>query len=307
MTVSLMSLLRSVSQLSRASKEISEGNLDTPDVEENSQDEMGNLSRTFNTMKRSMKRQVELLSQNNQMERELHIKETEALKLQSLVEREKLQQLRSQINPHFLFNTLNVILYHARQEGAEKTESLLRSLSRMLRNALGDNEARVPLSREVQVVNEFYALYHARFGDRILLRWHIDPDVDMTETLIPSFLIQPLVENAFLHGLAPQEADGVVDIRVGIRDGSLCIRVEDNGVGMTEETLAALKEGMYRPSPAGEHIGMYNVASRLRLAGEEYGLEIESKPNEGTAIVIRLPLVIAEGRETDDGEGSDCG
>lgn len=302
MMSSLVSLIRFVHQMSQASEQISQGHLDIPDVDENRQDEGGYLARTFNEMRRSMKRQMELLNENNKMERELHAKETEALELQALIEREKLQQLRSQINPHFMFNTLNVIMYHARQENAEQTGILLGSLSRMLRNALGDNETRSPLSREVQIVNEFYSLYHARFGDRILLEWHIDPEVDLTETLIPSFLVQPLVENAFLHGLAPKEEDGRVDIRVRCADGSLFISVEDNGVGMSQEALSRLKEHLYDSPPTGEHIGMYNVATRLRLAGEEYGLDIRSEPDAGTTVVIRLPLVIAMEKEESDDE-----
>lgn len=306
MVSSLIFLLRSVLQMSRASERISRGQLDIPDVDESRRDEVGHLAKTFNEMKRSMKRQVELLGRNNEMERELHARETEALELQTLIEREKLQRLRSQINPHFLFNTLNVIMYHARQEGAENTSALLGSLSRMFRYALGDNEARVPLSREVQIVNEFYSLCHARFGDRLELQWHIDPAVELTETLIPAFLIQPLVENAFRHGLAPKEEGGRADVDIQIQDGFLRISVGDNGVGMTEEELSRLKERMYSPSPTGEHIGMYNVATRLRLAGEEYGLEIQSESGAGTTAVMRLPLVIAEGKEEAGDEAADC-
>ena len=307
MVVSLIFLLRSVLQLSRASEQISQGQLDAPDVDESRKDEMGHLAKTFNEMKHSMKRQVELLNKNNEMERELHAKQTEALELQALVEREKLQQLRSQINPHFLFNTLNVIMYNARQESAEKTCALLDSLSQMFRYALGDNEALAPLSREVQIVNEFYSLYRARFGDRVRLQWHIDPEIELTETLLPSFLIQPLVENAFQHGLAPKEAGGKVDVEVGIRDGFLRISVRDDGMGMTQQALEQLKEHLKRPSPTGEHIGVYNVAARLRLAGEPYGLEIRSEPDVGTEAVMRLPLVTVEEREVDEDEASDRG
>lgn len=306
MVSSLIFLLRSVLQMSRASEQISRGQLDIPDVDESGRDEVGHLAKTFNEMKRSMKRQVELLGRNNEMERELHAKETEALELQTLIEREKLQRLRSQINPHFLFNTLNVIMYNARQEGAENTGALLGSLSRMFRYALVDNEARVPLSREVQVVNEFYSLYHARFGDRVQLRWNIDPAVELTEVLIPAFLIQPLVENAFRHGLAPKEEGGRVDVGIRITDGFLYISVSDDGVGMTEEALSQLKEHLYSPSLTGEHIGMYNVATRLRLAGKDYGLEIQSEPGAGTTAVMRLPLVIDEGKEEGDDEAADC-
>lgn len=232
MVASLASLLRSVVQMSRASKQISEGQLDIPDVAEGG-DEIGQMAKAFNEMKRSMRQRVELLNKNNEMARALYARETEALELQNLIEREKLQQLRSQINPHFLFNTLNVIMFTARQEGAEETRRLLDSLSRTFRYALGSNDAEAPLSREIQIVNAFYSLYHARFADRLVLEWHIPPELELTEAMVPSFIIQPLVENAFNHGLAHKESGVRVDVYLEEAPGTLFIRVKDNGVGMS--------------------------------------------------------------------------
>lgn len=221
LVISLFFLLRSTVQLSRASRQISQGELDIPDVDDSRQDEIGHLAKTFNEMKRSMKQQMQLLQENNEMERELYARETEALALQNLIEAGKLQLLRSQIHPHFLFNTLNLIIYTARQEKAEKTVALISSLSRFFRYSLGSNAAADPLSKEKQIVDDYYSLYHARFGDRIRLRWEIDPDIELTETTIPSFLIQPLVENAIQHGLTPKEEGGCVTIRIEKVDGLL--------------------------------------------------------------------------------------
>lgn len=302
LVVSLVFLLRSVMQLSQASRLISQGELDIPDVDGSREDEMGHLARTFNEMKRSMKQQMDLLQEKNEMERELYAKETEALALQNLIEAGKLQLLRSQIHPHFLFNTLNVISYNARQEGAEKTGQLIASLSRLFRYSLGSNAAAVPLSKEKQIVDDYYSLYHARFGERLRLRWHIDPEIDLTETLIPSFLIQPLVENAIQHGLAPKEEGGCVEIDVRIVDGLLQITVSDDGLGMTAEELARLHERLQGGSPTGEHIGLYNVAARLKLSGRSQGLEIRSEEGAGTSARMRLPLVTTEEQEGTEDE-----
>lgn len=140
LVVSLVRLLRSAAALAQASQAISRGEFDTPDLDESQNDETGHTAKAFNEMKHSMKRQVELLNEKSAMEGRLHAKELEALELQTLMEREKLQQLRSQINPHFLFNTLNVIMYTSQQEGAERTYALIGSLSRLFRYALGSNE-----------------------------------------------------------------------------------------------------------------------------------------------------------------------
>lgn len=306
--VSLVRLLRSIMQMARASQAISRGAFDTPDIDETRRDEIGHMAKAFNEMKHSMKRQVQLLEEKNQVERALFRKENEALELQNLMEREKLQQLRSQINPHFLFNTLNVIVYTAQQEGAERTRSLISSLSKLFRYTLESNEAQVPLAREIHVVDEFYSLYRARFRERICMKWHISPEVDLTETLVPSFILQPLVENAFRHGLAPKEEGGCVDIDIQAQGGVLNIRVADDGVGMTPQALETLHKNLLNPPTTGEHIGVYNVAARLRLRGAEYGLDIQSESGKGTVAAVRLPLVILEEEGgAPDGENSDRG
>ncbi len=302
LVVSLVFLLRSVVQLSLASRQISEGELDIPDVDDSRNDEIGELARTFNEMKRSMKQQMQLLQEKSEMERALYARETEALALENRIEAGKLQLLRSQIHPHFLFNTLNVIAYNARQEGAEKTGALIASLSRLFRYSLGSNAAAVPLAKEKQIVDDFYSLYHARFAERIRLRWVIDPAVELAETLIPSFLIQPLVENAIQHGLAPKEEGGTVEITVRIEEQLLEITVSDDGVGMSREALERLHAHLQSGTSTGEHIGLYNVAARLRLSGRSEGLEIRSEEGKGTSARMRLPLVIAEEKEAGEDE-----
>lgn len=300
MMMSLFTLLHSIREMAAASLAISGGNLDIPDVDEHRQDEIGQMARAFNQMKRSMKRQVQTLEEKNEMERALYKKENEALELQNLMEQEKMQKLRSQINPHFLFNTLNVILYTAQQESAVKTQSLLGSLSHLFRYALGSNATLSPLAREVRIVEEFYSLYKIRFGDRVNLRWDISADIDLTETLAPSFLIQPLVENAFQHGLAPKEAGGSVRIRIVPEEQTLRIDVQDDGMGMTPEALAALRQSLERSQDTGSHIGLYNVCARLRLLGPGYGATVDSAPGQGTRVSLCLPLIKQPEEEADD-------
>ncbi len=301
LVTSLYTLINSVRQMSAASQAISRGDLDTPDVDASREDEIGHMARAFNEMKHSMKHQVQTLEEKNEMERNLHKKETEALELQTLMEQEKMQKLRSQINPHFLFNSLNVILYTAQREGAEKTQALIGSLSQMFRYTLASNTSLVPLIREVKIVEEFYALNKARFGDRINLHWDISPEVDLTDILTPSFLLQPLVENAFRHGIGPKEEGGSVYVRIERMEETLKICVSDNGVGLTEDELQALRQNMETASDTGEHIGLRNIAARFRIRGKGYHYHIDSLPEKGMEIELLLPLIRAESEEdTDD-------
>ena len=285
--MALLLLIHSVQELARAAQEISAGNLDVKDLDESMEGEIGHMAKAFNEMKTSMKRQVSLLSERNEMERE------------------KMQLLRSQINPHFLFNTLNVVMYTARQENASKTASLIDSMSQLFRYALGSNEIEVPLAREVHIVKEFFRLQQVRFGERVDLKWDISPEVLLTETMVPSFVLQPLVENAFKHGIVPKEDGGIVTVSIFCQEQTLYIRVTDDGVGMNEKTLMALQDSLENPSIAGEHIGVCNVAARLRLRGDA-GFELESKEGEGTIVEMYMPLKMLEEEETNDDKDIDC-
>lgn len=302
LAVSVRALFRSVGSLSAASRNISNGDLDTPDLVTDEENEIGDMTRAFNEMKHSMKHQVALLEERNEMEQQLLRWENEALEAQNLMERSQLQLLRSQIDPHFLFNTLNVIMYTARQENGEKTHQMLESLSRLFRYSLGSNEMQVPLSREIHVINSFFLLYQARFGERVQLKWEISPEVDVTTAMIPSFLLQPLVENAFKHGLAPKEEAGLVAIRIDAQGDVLLIEVADNGVGISQQVLELLHEKINTREIPSAHIGVLNVAARLRLLGGGCGLEIDSQKGQGTKVTMRLPLVEMEEEDYDDSD-----
>ena len=188
----------------RCSRAIGKSEFDTPDIPLPKQPEIARLAESFNIMKHSMAQQVTTLQEKNEIERELHRQKTEALELQNRMERSRLQQLRSQIDPHFLFNTLNVIQQTAGTETAYRTQALIMALSHLLRYSLMSNDEQVPLSREVRIVDEYYSIYHVRFGERVRMEWRISDSLDLTETMVPSFILQPIVENAFKHGICPK-------------------------------------------------------------------------------------------------------
>ena len=289
----VMRLLTPVQQMIAASRAIGKSEFDTPDIPLPKQPEIAQLAESFNIMKHSMAQQVTTLQEKNEIERELHRQKTEALELQNRMERSRLQQLRSQIDPHFLFNTLNVIQQTAGTETAYRTQALIMALSHLLRYSLMSNDEQVPLSREVRIVDEYYSIYHVRFGERVRMEWRISDSLDLTETMVPSFILQPIVENAFKHGICPKEEGGVVRIRVNpLREKHLlCIRVVDNGVGIQPEQLQQLRGALSQPGERWEHIGIYNVAARLRLMDRNSRLVIRSHPGRGTAVVLYLPLV----------------
>lgn len=299
---SVLRLLDPVQQMIVASRAIGQGDFDTPDVVvAQADDEIGQLAGAFNWMKHSMDRQVKTLQEKNEIERQLHRRETEALELQNTVERARLQHLRSQIDPHFLFNTLGVILRVSDEEKAPRTRTLITALSQLLRYSLASNDLQVPLSREVRIIEEFFAIYHVRFGDRVHLTWHIADDIDLTETMVPSFIVQPLVENAFKHGIIPRETGGTVQIVIRRlpRYRLLYIAVRDDGVGMDRAALQKVRGRLHEVPETGEHIGLSNVAARLRLLDPPGRLYLHTSPSHGTRAVLFLPLIEPE-EERDD-------
>lgn len=304
----MLYIISNIMDMDMAARKLKSGHFDIEDLKVKTDDEVGNLVRTFNEMKVSLKRQVELLEEKREMEAALFRKDREALELQTLVEQEKLQQLRNQINPHFLFNTLNVVKLKSNEENAPETEALLSSLARLFRYVLQSNDNECPLSREIHIVNEFYALTRARFGEKVNLVWDFSPDVDLTETLVPSFLLEPLVENAFKHGIQPKEGNGTVRVSICEAEGRLRITIEDDGVGMSREVLDRLNSNMVDFNSKSEHIGVYNVASRLRLLSPDTEFHIESEEGRGTHITLVLPLKMEweDEKEEDDDQDTYC-
>lgn len=304
--LTLTRILKMMLAMERASEAVSRSEFGIQDLDENGNDELSRLASSFNVMKRSLKERVGLLEEKQAMESMLHKKETETLELQNLLEREKMQQLRSQINPHFLFNTLNVIKHMAGKENAKETERLISALGKLFHYALSSNELLVPLSREIMIVNEFHLLCQVRFGDKIGIEWDLSPQIDLTETLVPSFILQPMVENAVRHGLGPKEEAGKIRISAYIEQALLCITITDDGVGMDTERLGQIKNRLYDQNAAGDHIGLSNVACRLRMLGAGCGLEIDSQKGKGTKVRLTLPLkTIEEEEEQEDDQDTD--
>ena len=241
-----------------------------------------------------MKSQVQLLEEKNTIQEELFEKEKESLSLRSLLEEERLQQLRSRINPHFLFNTLNVIKFAAQDEGAVKTEDMLSSLALLYRYALGSNSDSVPVAREIRIIVALTSLYKARFGDRINLKWESYIDEELTEVMVPSFILQPIVENAFRHGIGPKTEGGEVMITIDSDNEFLTIVISDDGVGMDEETLFRVNERIKEKKLGEEHIGIGNVAARVQMLSSSASFTVQSEKDKGTKVIMKMPLMLVK-------------
>ena len=200
--------------------------------------------------------------------------------------------LKFQINPHFFMNTLNNI--HALIDiDTEYAKNAVIELSKMMRYVLYESGREIiSLNRDIQFVQNYIGLMRIRYTDAVDIRVEYPHDLS-PQVSIPPLLLIVFVENAFKHGISPKEEGGVVRIRmIPLREkGLLCIWVLDNGVGIEPEQLQQLRTALEQPAPRWEHIGIYNVAARLRLLDARCRVVVRSRPGRGTAVILYLPLV----------------
>jgi len=209
-------------------------------------------------------------------------------KLNSRQKDVEFKMLASQINPHFLYNTLETIRMKARCSGEPEIEELVKMLAKIMRRNIQVGDKLVTLKSELELVEYYLKIQQYRFGDRI--HYQIDQRCNIEDLKIMPLIIQPVVENAFIHGLETKEGEGQIQIIVDNKD-HLVIEVIDNGIGMSKVKLEEIKDNLNDFKMLNRsNIGLSNVNQRITLLyGEEYGISVESEENKGTKITIKIP------------------
>lgn len=209
------------------------------------------------------------------------------------------EMLASQINPHFLFNTLETIRMNASTHQDSDTAYIITQLGKMMRYSLQTRDMLVSLAQEMSYTKSYLEIQHFRYREKISYEILVGDGVEQESYYLLPLLIQPVVENAISHGISPLDGPGFLLIHIENTEDFLAIVIHDNGVGMEESVLEALRESIATPEPevsepsvpSDRHIGLRNVNSRIWLFyGREYGVDIESSPMEGTVVTLRLPL-----------------
>jgi two-component system, LytTR family, sensor kinase len=204
--------------------------------------------------------------------------ETKLEEQNRLLMQARLDALTSQINPHFLFNTLNSVSSLIRTN-PQQARAVVYKLSSILRRLLRKHDTFNPLGEELKFITDYLSIEMIRFGDKLHFEKDVDPET--LDCLVPSMILQPLVENSLKHGLSSKVDGGMVKFRSSLKEGRLHLLVEDDGVGIPEVKLATLLE---------RGIGVSNVNERLKvLFGSDYKMWIDSKPGQGTRIEIVIP------------------
>ena len=204
------------------------------------------------------------------------------------------KMLASQINPHFLYNALETIRMKAVTTGDKEVANAIKILGKTLRYVLENTgTSYTTLKKELDHIENYLAIQKLRFGKRINYRLIME-DIRPEKFEILPLLLQPVVENAVVHGLESQDGNGQIEVSVSLLENEkMKITVSDNGRGMTEEELENIREKLATPDLALQSsIGLYNINQRIRLCyGQEYGMEIESRYGEGTQVILYLPAI----------------
>lgn len=211
------------------------------------------------------------------------------------------KMLSSQINPHFLYNTLETIRMRSLKAGNREVANAVKLLGKSMRYVLENTTTSfTTLAKELDYIETYLSIQKLRFHDRVNYSLRTPPDMDLNEYQIMPLLLQPIVENALLHGLEEVEQHGRIIIHITKREEKLYIEIFDNGCGMTPEETAAMEQNIYHhPKESSKSIGLYNIYQRIQLCfGKDYGLKVKSKKNLGTLFTLILPAQKYR-RETD--------
>ena len=264
-------MTKPIRQLRDSMSMVEEGEFEKANVDITTENEIGSLSKSFNVMTE----RIHTLMDQNVYE-------------QKQKRKIELRALQAQINPHFLYNTLDSIIWMSEAGRNEEVVEMTSALARLLRQSISNDQELVAVEKEIDYVRSYLTIQKMRYQDKLEYSIDIDPEIRFVE--IVKLTLQPLVENAIYHGLKYKESKGNLDIR-GFADGKdAVITIRDDGIGMEEQTLAHIFDEAEKEHKS-NGVGVSNVQKRLQLYfGPEYGISYESKRGEGTMAIVRVPL-----------------
>ena len=263
-------ITRPIEVLGDSMKEVEKGNFDHAVLEVSGHNEIARLSATYNLMTTEIKH---LMEQNVEEQRQKR--------------KSELKALQAQINPHFLYNTLDSIIWMAEWGKTKDVVLMTSSLAKLLRQSISNQNELVRVEEEVEYTRSYLTIQKMRYKDKLEYEIQVSPEVRGMK--IPKLVLQPLVENAIYHGVKYKEGKGKVCIGGCIEDGKIILKVADDGIGMTEEQLSRIFEKKETDTRK-NGVGVLNVHERIQLYyGPEYGLRFFSEPNHGTTVEVHIP------------------
>jgi Predicted signal transduction protein with a C-terminal ATPase domain len=310
-----MGITQPLEQIVKNAEKIAGGNFKVAAVQTESNDELQIIARVFNRMSRNIHDSFHEIQEKVKLERQLKEEKMRNLEVTNLLRESEIQILQSQMNPHFLYNTLNAISQVAILEDATETGDLIKAVARLLRYNLRSLDRPVTIQDEVDNIKEYIYIMGVRYGERIHCELSVSGNLE--KYLIPCMILQPLIENAYLHGVSGlMKQKGEILVNIIDEGDQLSIIVSDNGVGIPAEKLQQVLNGSacencvettaVKTSQADSTgLGLVNIRKRLRLFYRKDNLlTIASQPGMGTQVTLKLPLIEEDGRRA---QFNDCG
>ncbi len=289
-------IIEPVKKLAKSADEVAKGNFEIETMEITSRDEIGVVTGAFNKMVVSIRQYIDQIKENMEHERQMQEKE---LRIEATLKDAQLKYLQTQINPHFLFNTLNAGAQLAMMEDAERTYDYIQNTAEFFRYNVREGNTTVLLEDEITLIDHYIYILNVRFSGDIKYEKSIETDI--SDVYMPSMILQPIVENSVNHGIKEMEGKGRIKLRVYHDGEKVCVSIKDNGIGMSQEMIDKVLSGELtdeeKPAPAGAHgIGMDNVIKRIRLfTDNEDSVAIYSEGEDrGTEVIIRLGITGGE-------------
>lgn len=277
-------------RLAGTADQVAKGNLDVELLPVISEDEVGVVSKAFNQMIVSIKEYIERIKESMKTERALKEKE---LMMETHLKDAQIKYLQAQINPHFLFNTLNAGAQLAMMEGADRTYKYVQNVADFFRYNVKKNHDTVTLAEEIEMVDTYIYILNVRFSGDIHFRKEVDENLLAVQ--VPAMILQPIVENSVNYGIRDIDWEGEIVLSVQRMDDAVCISVKDNGIGIAQEKIDKIMSSRLRAADLSKDsngIGLDNVIGRLRLfLNEEDVISIISEgENKGTEVLIYIPI-----------------
>lgn len=291
-----IAITRPLTKLTESAERVASGDFDVEPLTMKTNDEIEILSEAFNEMLSNIRTHIDDLTLQSELENNLKEQLMQNLAMKNLLKEAELKRLQAQINPHFLYNTLNAASQLAMIEGADHTSELIQKIAMYFRYMLRKLGSNVTIREEIENVETYMYILKTRFGERISYDSQIEEG--LLDCLIPSTILQPVVENAYLHGLEGYEGNGYIHLNLTREGSKIRIEVIDNGIGMDRETLDRIltfSENESSDANTSSGIGMQNVVERLKHfsaeSRQEEVIAIDSRLGAGTKIVLWLPMI----------------
>jgi sensor histidine kinase YesM len=288
-------LSNTIGKLRNYAELLSKAQWEIADLDDQKYDELNSLAKAFNKMKSSIREFIDEINRKAEIENNYNKEKLKSAEKDKLIKETQLLALQSQINPHFLFNTLNTVSRMAMFENASNTVTLIAATSKILRYNLTYKDKLVKLKEEIDMIKAYVTIQETRFQDQMDFEFDIDYSLEYIN--IPTMLIQPIVENAIIHGLSEIDHGGNISISVKRQKEFAAISIKDNGKGIEEEKIYSILnyEKLTKEKSDTTGLGVSNVKQRLELYFNKNNLmNITSKLGQGTEVTLLIPIESGE-------------